>query len=211
MKLLIEFAVFALVIAVLYRYFRVRHNLRKPKKMPFGLIVNKVCVVEIDEIQAWFRKLEEMEESKTHLVRERRMMKFGILGGILRKIVLNTTLFQAAVLFEKVRIDPAKRSIDHEPWERLVFILIDESTELRLNLFQAQRELLIKTITRKPFDKAVVQELLDRYKQLEEDIIHLAAMGETTTYRELLIERLGLSRFYVIEDGRNDDYGPEPA
>jgi hypothetical protein len=212
--LLLEFAIPACFVAVIYLYFRVHYKLRNPKKMTFGAVANKVCAVDGDEIEDWFRQLQKMEEGKTHLVRERRATKNSVLNGILDDVGLNTFLFQSGLFFEKDRIDPAKPSIDYEPREGLVHILIDESTNLRVKVFEARRTMLIKTITRAPFDLAIVQEIFNEYKRIEGDIIGLAGMGQTDICRELLISHLGLTRFYVIEGGGghgHGDYGPEPA
>jgi hypothetical protein len=210
--LLLEFAIPALSVAVIYLYCRVRYKLRNPKKIAFAVVANKVCVVDEGEIREWFRQLEEREERKTHLVRERRTTKNNILKGVLDGIGVNTSLFQSGLFFEKDRIDPAKPSIEYEPWEGLVHILIDESTKLRVKVFEAKRTMLIKTLTGAAFDLDIVQEIFNEYKRIEGDIIGLAGMGERNNYRQLLIDHLGLTRFYVIEGGGgHDDYGPEPA
>jgi hypothetical protein len=210
--LLLEFAIPALSVAVVYLYCRVHYKLRNPKKIAFAVVANKVCVVDEGEIREWFRQLEEREERKTHLVRERRTTKNNILKGVLDGIGVNTCLFQSGLFFEKDRIDPAKPSIEYEPWEGLVHILIDESTKLRVKVFEAKRTMLIKTLTGTAFDLDIVQEIFNEYKRIEGDIIGLAGMGERNHYRQLLIDHLGLTRFYVIEGGGgHDDYGPEPA
>jgi hypothetical protein len=111
------------------------------------------------------------------------------------------SLFQRAVRFEKMKIDPKKSALDYEPREVLILELVDQADKMRRMLFRAQANLLLRMIFRLGIDQETFISVLGHYKKLEEDIVALAGMAEDDCYREMLVERLGLSNWGLIEGG----------
>lgn len=209
-NLLLEFGIPVSSVAANCLLFRAHYKLRNPKKMTFSAVAYKVGPVDRNEIENLFRQLEEMDETQTHLPGERRRTKTSVLKVILDDIGSNAFFFQCGLFSEKDKIDPVKPAIDHEDWEALVHVLIDEVTELRVKVFEARKTMLIKAIKREPFEMALVQDILEHYKVIEGDIIALLGMGETRVCRELMINHLGLAAFYLTDGGLGGG-GPEVA
>jgi hypothetical protein len=126
--------------------------------------------------------------------------------GYLCEEAWNTTLFQRAVRFEKMKIDPTKSALQYEQREILILELVDQTDEMRWTLFRAQATLLFRTALRLSIDQEIFITALAQYKKLEEDIVALAGMAEDDCYRQMLLERLGLNDWGLIEGG-----SPEPA
>jgi hypothetical protein len=115
-------------------------------------------------------------------------------------------LFQRAVRFEKMKIDPVKSALEYEQREILILELVNQADEMRWTLFRAQAVLLLRTMLRLGIEQELFIILLAQYKKLEEDIVALAGMAEDDCYRQMLIERLGLNDWGLIEGG-----SPGPA
>jgi hypothetical protein len=141
-----------------------------------------------------------------HLRREVLWKQLKVNWGYLSEETWNTTLFQRAVRFEKMKIDPKKSALDYEPREILILELVEQADKMRRMLFRAQANLLLRMIFRLGIDQEMFISVLGYYKKLEEDIVALAGMAEDDCYREMLVQRLGLSNWGLIEGG-----SPEPA
>ena len=204
--LLLELGIPGILIVGLF-VLRIRRDLRRPPAIAFGCIIPQVCVVNAEEVQAYCRTLDALDEKENHLERERRWKQLRILWGFLREMTGNTRLFQGAVRFEHTKIDPAKSSLDYEARETLIFELVPEAAEMRVKLYKAQVNFLSRTIMGLRADQRVLIRLLRQYKQLEQDIIALASMSEDTCYRDMLIENLGLGNWRIFEGGSE----PDPA
>jgi hypothetical protein len=71
---------------------------------------------------------------------------------------------------------------------------------LRARLGLAKRAVLDRIIDQEP-----LQALLGEYKNLEHDMVTLADMATDKTCRDMLVERLGLKRWRILDGG-----GPQP-
>jgi len=197
------------VIALLLGSFALRlyAKINYPSPLAMGCIIPKVCVVGSVEILHYNqRNIEEEQSTGKHLQREVLWKQFKVNWGYLSEETWNTTLFQRAVRFEKMKIDPKKSALDYEPREILILELVDQADKMRRMLFRAQANLLLRMIFRLGIDQEMFISVLGYYKKLEEDIVALAGMAEDDCYREMLVERLGLSSWGLIEGG-----SPGPA
>lgn len=68
-------------------------------------------------------------------------------------------------------------------------------------------QFLSRTILGLRIDQKVLISLLGHYKRLEQDIIALTGMSEDTSYRDMLIDNLGLTNWRIFGGGS----GPESA
>lgn len=175
-----------------------------PSPLAIGCIMPRVCVVGSVEILRFNKKnLDEQLKAK-HLRREVLWKQFKVNWGYLCQQAWNTTLFQRAVRFEKIKIDPTKSALEYEPRETLILELVDEANKVRWMLFRAQAVLLMRTFLRLSIDQDMFLSVLGYYKKLEEDIVELAGMAEDECYREMLVERLGLNNWRLISGGSAD-------
>ena len=177
-----------------------------PPPLAIGCIMPKVCVVGSVEILHFNKKNLDEELTAKHLKREVLWKQFKVNWGYLCQEAWNTTLFQRAVRFEKIKIDPTKSALEYEPRETLILELVDEANKVRWMLFRAQATLLMRTFCRLSIDQEMFISVLAYYKKLEDDIIELAGMAEDDCYRRMLIERLGLNNWRLIPGG-----GADPA
>jgi hypothetical protein len=175
-----------------------------PAPLALGCIMPKVCFVGSVEILHFNKKnLDEQLKAK-HLRREVLWNQFKVNWGYLCQETWNTTLFQRAVRFEKIKIDPAKSALEYEPRETLILDLVDEANKVRWMLFRAQASLLMHAFFRLSIDQETLISVLGYYKKLEEDIVALAGMAEDDCYRQMLVERLGLNNWGLIEGSSAD-------
>jgi hypothetical protein len=103
-----------------------------------------------------------------------------------------------------MKIDPAKSALEYEQREILILELVYQADEMRWTLFRAQAALLARTILRLSVDQELFITLLAQYKKLEEDIVALAGMADDDCYRQMLVERLGLNDWGLIEGGSTE-------
>lgn len=196
-----------LVLYAVFAVLRIRRDLTRPPAIAFGCLIPNVCVVNAEEIQTFCREVERLKQKENHLQRQRRWKQLRILWGFLRAMTWNTRLFQGGVRFEHTKIDPAKSSLDYEKRETLIVELVPETGEMRMELYKAQVSFLSRTILGRRVDQKVLIRLWGQYKQLEQDIIALAGMSGDTSYRDMLIDNLGLTNWRIFGGGS----GPEPA
>ena len=176
-------------------------KLKYPSPLALGCIIPKLCVVGSAEILRYNKKEEDEQRTAKHLRREVRWKQFRVNWGYLCEEASNTMLFQRAVRFEKMKIDPAKSALEYEQREILILELVYQADEMRWTLFRAQAALLARTMLRLSVDQELFITLLAQYKKLEEDIVALAGMAEDDCYRQMLVERLGLNDWGLIEGG----------
>ena len=183
-------------------------KIQYPSPLAMGCIIPKVCVVGSIEILRYNKKNRGEDEQPVakHLRREVLWKQFQVNWGYLRQEAWNTTLFQRAVRFEKIKIDPTKSGLQYEQREILILDLVSQANDMRWTLFRAQATLLFRTALRLSIDQEVFITALAQYKKLEEDIVALAGMAEDDCYREMLMERLGLNNWGLIVGG-----SPKPA
>jgi len=210
-KLTFELSLPIIVLSILY-ILKAYLKISRPSPLPLGCIIPKLCVVCPDEILRYNRVDEnddkDNEESRAgkHLQREIRWAQFRVNWGYLCQMARNTTQFQRALRFEKMKIDPSKSALEYQPHERLALELVNEAAEMRWKLFRWQAGLLSRTMLRLSTHPQVVINLLAHYKQLEQEMVTLADMAEDDCFRQMLIERLGLTNWGLYDGG-----SPTPA
>lgn len=190
----IVFILFSLVARLYIDIFR-------PSPRAFGSIIPKLCVVNSDEILRYKTHFEEKLKSGCHLRRELRRKQLRVFWTFVGEMLWNTRLFQQAVRFERMKIDPNKLSLDYEPRETLIVQLVDETADLRRQLVKRQARLIFNALFKSNLDGEALSFLLGAYKDLEHDILVLAEMGGEQTYYQMLIERLGLAEWGILEGG----------
>lgn len=176
-------------------------SFKYPKPRPLGRVLPKLCVVDADEILHYREVLKEEWESKPHLRRKLRRNQIRINSAYFGQMACNTFRFQQVIWFEHLKIDPGKSSFEYEPREVLIENLIDESARLRSEVFSARVDLTKQALLGRAIDQERLQRLLGKYKGLEHDIIELAGMAKDTTCRDMLIERLGLTNWRIVDGG----------
>jgi hypothetical protein len=206
-KPLLELALVGVVLLILYVRVRLKHT----TPICLGLAINDLCVVSADEISAYLKAQDKVEKKKTppHLEGPRRRLKCKVLFGYTTGKMLNTTRFQAIALFEVDKIDKTKSSLKYGALELLVLQLVKDATEMRLRIFRTQVKLIVHLVLGRRFDHSIVNELLQDYKLLEMDMAHLADMSEDRVYRDMLVERLGLSQWRIFRDGPGPGRNPD--
>jgi hypothetical protein len=184
-------------IPLLKAYFKIKF----PTPRSLGRVLPKLCVVAADEIMQYNEILAEELRSKLHLRRTLRRNQIRINRAYLAQMAWNIFLFQQVVRFEAMKIDPGKSSFDYEPREVLLLDLVEESAQLRWEAAWAQLGLLGRAVTGLAVHQETLTSLLGKYKQLEQDIIALAGMAEDNCYQQMLVERLGLAGWDLIDGG----------
>ena len=174
-------------------------KLERPSPLALGAIIPKLCVVGSDEILRYNEMAADRAEK--HLRREARWKQFRVNWGYLNGMAWNTTLFQRALRFEKMKIDPGKSALDYQPRETLAWELVDEAAAMRWDLFRWQAALLARALLGLSCDQQVSITLLAKYKHLEQEMVALAGMAEDDCYHAMLIERLGLNAWGLYEGG----------
>jgi hypothetical protein len=169
-------------------------DISRPAPRALGSILPKLCVVSSDEIQLYCG-LHEEEPAVNHLQRELRRGRICVVWGYLREMAWNTKLFQQALRFEKMKIDPAKSSLDYEPRETLVLELVDEAAARRWLLVKAQMSMAARALLGLNVKQRALKALLAQYKHLEQEIVTLTSMAQDDCYYTMLVERLGLTNW----------------
>lgn len=177
-------------------YMKIQH----PAPLVWGRIIPRVGPVRADEVLGYIESCEVTESSGLRVGRETLQQQFKVNWGYLRSEAANTALFQQALLFEKMKIDPGKPGLKYEPQEVMVLELLAEATQLRWMQVRWQLTFLVRFRLGMSVDREIFVTLLARYKQLEEHMIALAG-AEGEWLRGMLVERLGLMDWHLIEGG----------
>jgi hypothetical protein len=193
MMLFVECVVPFIVVVAVYiaKYWL---DVSRPAPRALGSILPKLCVVSSDEIQLYCG-LHEEEPAANHLQGELRRSQICVVWGYLRQMAWNTKLFQQALRFEKMKIDPAKSSLDYEPRETLVLELVDEAAARRWLLVKAQMSMAARALLGLNVTQKALKALLAQYKHLEQEIVTLTSMAQDDCYYTMLVERLGLTNW----------------
>ncbi len=197
MTVLFELSVpiFAIIVAWIVRgYLKVVH----PTPLALGCIIPKLCAVGSEEIIR-YNEVAEGDHVAKHLRRKVRWMQFKVNSGYLREMEWNTTLFQRALEFEKIKVDPSKSALEHQPREVLALEMVDEAAVIRWSLFKWQVGLRWRAVLGLGMDQQVFIDLLAHYKHLEHEMVTLASMAEDDCFHQMLIERLGLTKWRLLE------------
>jgi len=186
-------------------------KIQYPPPLVLGRIIPRVCPVRSQDILDYNEEEDNGEEpTGWRLRREVRRKQLKVNLGYLSAEVTNTTLFQQALRFEKTKINPRKPGLEYEPRDIVVLELVDEAAHLRWKQVRCQSILVLRAKLGLSIKKEVFITLLAQYKKLEEEIIALAGMDgmEDSWFRGMLVERLGLMDWRVIEGGESE---PDPA
>jgi hypothetical protein len=195
----LPFVVVASAIAYLF-YVRIV----RPSPVALGSVIPKVCVVSADEINEYCESNENRAASIGRLRRETRWKQFRVVHKYVSQMTWNTRLFQQVLRFEELKIDPIKSSLDYETREALALRLAEEAAAVRWLLLKSQIALVTRTLARREMSAYAVgklQELIREYKTLEWDTVALVNMAKDGCYYAMLVERLGLSEWNVIDGG----------
>jgi hypothetical protein len=203
LAVLLPIVVIVAATGVLSIYIKIQH----PSPLVWGRIIPRVGPVRAHEVLEYNEKSEGAEANDSGLEREARQHQFKVNWGYLHSEAANTVLFQQALLFEKMKIDPRKRGLKYEPHEVMVLELLDEATRLRWIQVRCQVTLISRFKLGLSVKREVFVTLLAHYKELEEHVIALAG-AEGDWLRGMLVERLGLMDWRVIEGGGSE---PETA
>ena len=110
-----------------------------PSPLALGCIMPRVCVVGSVEILHFNKKKLDEQLKAKHLRREVLWKQFKVNWGYLCQEAWNTTLFQRAVRFEMIKIDPTKSALEYEPRETLILALVDEANKVRWMFFERKQ------------------------------------------------------------------------
>lgn len=188
-------------LAILFVALRIYMKIQHPAPLVLGCIIPKLCVVASREILA-YNKGEEGEEPRgRRLRREVRRKEFRVNWAYLCEEARNTNLFQRALRFEKLKIDPEKSGLEYEQREILILELVNEAAALRWKQFRWQLTMLIRGKLGLSIDKKVCSGLMMDYKGLEDEFLALADMADDRSLRRMLADRLGLTGWGVINGG----------
>lgn len=189
--------VLALVSVTTYR------KIDRPSPLVWGRILPDLGAVRAHEVLDYNKQFENEEPIRGRLEREDRRRKFAVNWGYLRAEVGNTVLFQRALLFESNTIDAKKPGSEYELRELATLELLDEATQLRWEQVRCQIRLQFRAKLGLEIDKEVFGNLLVRYKVLEEHMIELAET-KGQWLRDMMVERLGLTEWRLIEGGQSE-------
>lgn len=203
LEVLLPIVVILAATSVVRLYMRIQH----PSPLVWGRIIPRVGPARAHEVLEYNEKCEAAETVMSHSGRDARRQQFKVNWGYLRIQAGNTMLFQQALLFEKMKIDPGKPGLKYEAQEVMVLELVEEATQLRWLQVRWQLALVLRFKLGLSINREIFVNLLAQYKELEEHMIALAA-AEGEWLRGMLVERLGLMDWRVIEGGGSD---PEPA
>jgi hypothetical protein len=190
-------ATFILAAPVVGAYLKIKY----PRPRALGQVLPELYCVASDEISRYDELLDEEYRSKPYLRRTLRRNQILINKSYLSQMAWNTRLFQQVVRFEAIKIDPGKSSFEYEPRETLLLNLVDEFAQARWELVKAKADLLRRAALGLRIDQDALMTLLAAYKHLEQEMLTLAGMADDDCYRQMLIERLGLHNWGLIEGG----------
>lgn len=174
---------------------------KNPTPRALGRILRKLGVVDVDEILQFKEIFEQEWKSKPHLRRVLRRNQIRIYSDYYGQMGSNAFRFQQVARFEELKIDPGKSSFDYDAREALITDLLDDTASLRSEIFEARVDLVKGALLGRLIDQERFQTLLGKYKGLEHDMVELANMAKDTTCRDMLIERLGLANWRIVNGG----------
>jgi hypothetical protein len=196
----------AVVMACLAFALVLLRKVQYPSPLVWGQMLNKIGPVRAHEVLGYNEKLESEEDLNWRGRRESRRQQFKVNWGYLSVQTKNTTAFLQALRFEKLKIKSSKPGLKYERVEVAIVALIEEANELRWEQVRWQFILQLRDKLGLKVDKETFNNLLVRYKFFEENMVALARAEGQWLY-DMLVERLGLTAWGVIEGGQSD-YDP---
>lgn len=188
-------------IAGLYR--RVQY----PSPLVWGSMVNGLGPLRAHQVLDYNEEIDNEEPLEGRLGREARRQQFKVNWGYLCRGTRNTTLFLQALRFEKLKIKAGKPGLKYDPRETAIVVLIAEATELRWKQVRWQMVLQLRSKLGLNIDRSIFTLLFVYYKDLEKAMVALAEV-EGDWLKDMLLERLGLTEWRLIEGGQSE---PDPA
>jgi hypothetical protein len=195
-----------LAIALIFALVLVK-KIQYPSELVWGSILGKVGPARAHLVLDYNKQLDDEEATECRVGRRARRQQFKVNWGYLLSETKNTTLFLQTLRFEKLKIKESKRGLQYDPQEMAIVALIDEATELRWNQIRWQVILVLRSKLGLKIDRSMFLNLLVYYKNLEKGMVALAEV-EGNWLKDMLLERLGLTEWRLIEGGQSD---PEPA
>lgn len=177
-------------------------QIRRPAPVALGSALPKVRVVSSDEIHEYCDN--RVSDTVSYSRRETRWKQLEVTRKYISQMTWNAKLFQQVARFEGLKIDPAKSSLDYAPRETLALRLAEEATAVRWLLVKGQIGITLRAVSGVRIRQEAAEklrQLVGEYKQLEQDAVALVGMATDDCYYTMLIERLGLSNWGLIEGG----------
>jgi hypothetical protein len=201
MRILNPFAVLpeAVLVIVMFAVALYR-RIQYPSPLVWGSILNRLGPVRAHQVLDYNDQLDKEERLGRRLVREVRRQQFKVNWGYLRRETKNTTLFLQALRFEKLKIKADKSGLKYDPQEVAIIGLIDEAMELRWKQVRWQLVLQLRRKLGLPIDRRIFTTLFVYYKNFEKQMVALAET-EGNWLKDMLLERLGLTEWRLIEGG----------
>jgi hypothetical protein len=192
-----------LAIALIFALVLVK-KIQYPSELVWGSILGKVGPARAHLVLDYNKQLDE-EATECRVGRKARRQQFKVNWGYLLSETKNTTLFLQTLRFEKLKIKESKRGLQYDPQEMAIVALIDEATELRWQQIRWQVNVQLRSKLGLQIDRSMFLTLLVYYKNLEKGMVALAEV-EGQWLKDMLLERLGLTEWRLIEGGQS---GPE--
>jgi hypothetical protein len=191
-----------LAIALIFALVLVK-KIQYPSELVWGSILGKVGPARAHLVLDYNKQLDDEEATECRAGRRARRQQFKVNWGYLLSETKNTTLFLQTLRFEKLKIKESKRGLQYDPQEMAIVALIDEATELRWNQIRWQVILVLRSKLGLKIDRSMFLNLLVYYKNLEKGMVALAEV-EGNWLKDMLLERLGLTEWRLIEGGQSD-------
>jgi hypothetical protein len=178
-------------------------KIQYPSPLVWGCIITKVVPARAHLVLNYNKQLDDEDPIEDRLGRKARRQQLKVNWGYLRGETNNTTLFLQALRFEELKIKESKRGLKYDPQETAIVALIDEATKLRWQQVRWQVTLWSRSALGLKIDRSMFLTLLVHYKDLEEGMLALAEV-EGKWLKDMLLERLGLTEWRLIEGGQSD-------
>jgi hypothetical protein len=195
-----------LAIALIFALVLVK-KIQYPSELVWGSILGKVVPARAHLVLDYNKQLDDEEPIEGRAGRKERRQQFKVNWKYLRSETNNTTLFLQTLRFEKLKIKESKRGMQYDVQEMAIVALIDEATELRWQQVRWQVNVQLRSKLGLQIDRSMFLTLLVYYKNLEKGMVALAEV-EGKWLKDMLLERLGLTEWRLIEGGQS---GSEPA
>ena len=189
-----------LAIALIFALVLVK-KIQYPSELVWGSILGKVGPARAHLVLDYNKQLDE-EATECRVGRKARRQQFKVNWGYLLSETKNTTLFLQTLRFEKLKIKESKRGLQYDPQEMAIVALIDEATELRWQQIRWQVNVQLRSKLGLQIDRSMFLTLLVYYKNLEKGMVALAEV-EGQWLKDMLLERLGLTEWRLIEGGQS--------
>ena len=178
-------------------------KIQYPSELVWGCILGKVVPARAHLVLDYNKQLDDEEPIEGWAGRKERRQQFKVNWKYLRSETNNTTLFLQTLRFEKLKIKESKRGMQYDVQEMAIVALIDEATELRWQQIRWQVNVQLRSKLGLQIDRSMFLTLLVYYKNLEKGMVALAEV-EGQWLKDMLLERLGLTEWRLIEGGQSD-------